>query len=251
MKLTKYLPQFASLLLLMGLTVPAFSLAAGYLDTAGTDNPESPSSAAGTTAHSTAAPGQSGTVGSQTTSPVPVTPGTNGISLPTYADNLSKVMGISSVDGLTADRTKVDLADRIADYQRLLAGIDQYAPDSALMTVADYDPALWQITAGEIYNLPYASGSEVIIRYSKAESNKDASYTTVATPVTVGRQSVKAYMGYLLISTEDGNKITLCDSFGTVLAENIAGYDPYYARDFSNNPVFVKEERLFTAYLGR
>lgn len=245
LKLTKYLPQFGALLLLAGMTVPVFCLADGYFDRQPSESSDGRPGAGGdpsVTDKSTAA-------GDSHTPPVsgPFDPAE------TYAGNLNRVIRISQVEGLTDDRTGVSLSDRVDLYRRLLSDLPAYAGKTALMAVDGYDYAKYELAAGEIYELPYVCGSQTEIRYSRKESNSDASYVTVATPVTVGRKSVQPYMGYLLISTENGGKITLCDSFGGVLCENIAGFEPYYARDFQNRPVFVKDgvTHVFNAESGQ
>ena len=68
----------------------------------------------------------------------------------------------------------------------------------------------------------------------------------------VGRKTVQPYMGYLLISSEvDGNTvISLCSADGIVLINDLGGLSPYFARDFSNRPVFQNEQGNFYAFNG-
>ncbi|MGM9637048.1 MAG: WG repeat-containing protein [Eubacteriales bacterium] len=236
MKRSKYLPQFGAILVLMGLTIPAFSLAAGYIQL-----PERSSAAA--TLPSYTASSNEGQNGSPT-----VTSPENSSQTPSsiesgeervYLTNLSKAMSSISIDGLTEDRTAVSLTRRLEDYERLMAAFGVYGEGTALMATEDFDPALFEITVGTSYSLPYASGTTTVTKYRKEVSNQDASYVTVSQKVTVEQQSVVPYMGYLLIYTEDGSKITLCDSYGNILSDNIYGYEPSYARDCDNRPVFT------------
>ncbi|MGM9680444.1 MAG: WG repeat-containing protein [Eubacteriales bacterium] len=237
MKITKYLSQFGAILILMGLTVPAFALAAGYIQL-----PDGLSSVASKPAGTTSSGGSligkpSGPDSENSSSG---SPGTSDFSAEqVYLTNLSKAMSYTSIDGLTDDRTSVSLTRRREDYERLMAAYGVYTEGNALMSVEDYDPELYEITLGGSYSLPYSSGTTTVTKYRKEVSNKDASYVTVSQKVTVERQSVVPYMGYLLISSENGSKIALCDSFGNILSDNIAGFEPAYARDQDNRPVFT------------
>lgn len=226
----------------MGLTVPAFALAAGYIQ-------PSEGSSAGTLSSSTHSSNESLTNKPSVSSPEdpssPSSPDTDSTADRVYLSNLSKAMSYTSIDGLCDNRTAVSLTRRREDYRRLIAAFNKYAEGDTLMTTQDYDPALFEITLGESYDLPYSSGTTTVTKYRKQESNKDASYITVSQKVTVGRQSVIPYMGYLLIATEDGEKITLCDSYGNILADSISGYEPAYARDCDNRPVFTDGETSY------
>lgn len=222
----------------MGLTVPAFALAAGYIEL-----PEGSSFHAATRPSSTTAPNGGLNGNSPATSPEnsssQTDPSPDSTEEPVYLNNLSKAMSYVSIDGLTEDRTAVSLTRRQEDYERLMAAFGVYSEGNALMATEDFDPTLFEITLGGSYDLPYGSGTTTVTKYRREESNQDASYVTVSQKVTVQQQSVIPYMGYLLIYTEDGSRITLCDSYGNILSDNISGYEPAYARDRDNRPVFT------------
>ncbi|MBO4355471.1 MAG: hypothetical protein J5850_01290 [Clostridia bacterium] len=191
-----------------------------------------------------------------TTAPVTVTtePQTTPVKpeAPTYYDNLSHVLGYKSIDGLVASRKEITLSARIANHQRLTGTFAAYEDDDYdnIIVSDDFDSSTDYIVKGKVLAKDYSSGgTKTVTKYRKEDNINDDSYHTVAKKITVARPTVEAYMGFLIITTDDGAKQSLCDGFGNLLCPDIDGLEPYYGRDMSNHPVFSKviegEERYF------
>jgi hypothetical protein len=236
--------EVAAIFLLFGITVPLCALSIGMFDSSekkAESSKTSEKSAVTTAAETDAA----------------VTTSQGGIYIPEsktevgtdYVTNLRTALGYKSIAGLITDRTAVSRSVRVANYENLLSGIESYdetAENAAKIVTSDiYDSEKHTVVAGKILASDYSCGSEVVTKYTKRYNNNDASYITVAQKVTTERQTVKPYMGYLLISSENGEKISLCDMFGNILADNMGNITPYYARDEKNRPVFGDGEKYY------
>jgi hypothetical protein len=227
--------QLSSVLLLFALTVPALSLMSGSYSygffggkeetsTTDTSNPKDPETT-GTDTNNTERPqAQIQTV-----------------------STLKKAMSAAMVEGMITDRTAISLTSRLEDYQRLTAGITEITQEEEerLVQSDDYDSQTMKFVKGKVLASQYASGTQTVLSYSKKGNSLDASYVTVCTPITKEQPTLAPYMGYLLLYSENGTKVTLCNSWGEVLAENIADYQPYYARDKKNRPVFTDGESYY------
>ncbi len=233
-----------AIFLLFGITVPLCALSLGMFD--GSENKTESTTAEKKPAVTTAA---------QTDAAVTTSSG--GIYIPDsktdvgtdYVANLRTALGYKSIAGLITDRSSVSRSIRVANYNSLLAGTESYdenAEGAAKIVKTDnFDSEKHTVVAGKILASDYSCGSEVVTRYTKKYNNNDASYITVAQKVTTERQTVKPYMGYLLIASAGGEKISLCDMFGNILADNMGNISPYYARDEKNRPVFCDGEKYY------
>ena len=169
-----------------------------------------------------------------------------------FVTNLSKTFNPNLIEGYVTNRATVSLSTRVELYNRLTADILEADKTAVLATYESYDSALYQINRKKLLDYEYISGTETVTQYTKQYNAQDSSYITVATPQLVGRKTVQPYMGYLLISSEVNGKtvIGLYTAEGTVLVANLNGLTPYFARDFSNNPIFQNQNGNLYAFNG-
>ena len=171
-----------------------------------------------------------------------------------YLNSLKNALRPTVIEGLITDRTKVSLAERSAVYEKLAGGIPAIDSEHSVNTTGDYDPESGKImlAAKGLYG-DYTCGTEVNVVYNRINNVFNASYVTSATEVTGFRLKVKPYMGYLLVSSENGAgtiKISICDYTGKVIVDDIGDKDPFYARDYSNLPVFVDSSGTYYSFDG-
>lgn len=164
-----------------------------------------------------------------------------------YVTNLRYALGYKSIAGLIVDRAATACSVRVANYNTLISPIDKYvAGESGNIISSDvYDAEKHKILAGEVYNIDYSSGTEIVNKYSKQYGDLDASYITISTPTTIEKKSLQPYMGYLIFYSEDGKKAKLCDMFGATVIEDLGNVAPYYARDMKNRPVFSDGDKYY------
>lgn len=197
---------------------------------------------------------------SATTTPSENTPpesSTDEFLPPIYLQNLSTAFNTGLIDGYTSDRTALSITQRVELYNRLTAEIDLAGEEETLATYESYTADSYRLVKRLKLDYAYLTGTEIVDTFEKIYSNKDGSYITVSHPNLIGRKTVETYMGYLLISsvtTDDaGDEIThlsLWDRFGTQLVEDLGDKEPYYARDYSNRPVFEDSEGKLYAFTG-
>lgn len=237
------LKRILSVVVLFALTFVVIAFATGALRAKGPETTASPisSTVPTTEAKPTTEPVITSSEDPATTEP----PVTSSVSeKPEYYSNLSHVLGYKGIDGLTVSRTSVSLSERIENHNRLCGQFEtlENNPDVSVQTSSDFNPETDRIVKGGVIADKYSSGNKIVLKYHRIENNSDASYKTVSTKVTVERPTVEPYMGFLIISSDNGNKRTLCDSFGNVLFDDLGELEPYFGRDMKNNPVFSKTE---------
>ena len=176
-----------------------------------------------------------------------------------YLDSLRNALSPSVIEGLITDRTKVSIAERDDVYEKLAGSIPVFDNDHAVNTTGNYDPENGKImlAAKGLYD-DYICGTEINEIYERIDNITDASYVTSVTEVTCSRLKVKPYMGYLLVSFEAVSgeddsktvKISICDYSGNIIVDDIEDKEPFYARDYSNLPVFVDSSGAYYAFNG-
>ncbi len=237
------LAKITAVLILFGVTLPVCALSAGLFKKSDDKNVTVTTGKTGQTLPSvTTAASETTTKRSDVYDPDSKTDvGTD------YVTNLRTAVGYRSIAGLITDRTKVATSVRVANYNTLLSAFGKYSEEESGKIIASdsYDSEKHVIVRGNVISSDYLSGTEVITRYQKQYNDFDASYVTLSQKVTIGRKSVQPYMGYLLVASENGSVISLCDSFGNILAADMGGISPYYARDKKNRPVFTDGEKYF------
>lgn len=235
--------EICSALLLFGISLPIGAISLGLFDKA--ESPKVTTSTAATTTPPSAV----------TTAPTTTDKTPSDIYVPDqktevgteYVTNLRYALGYKSIAGLIVDRAATACSVRVANYNTLISTVDKYVSgDSGDIVSSDvYDAEKHKILAGEVYNIDYSSGTEVVNKYSKIYGDLDASYTTVSTPTTIEKKSIQPYMGYLIFYSDDGKKARLCDMYGTTVIEDLGNVTPYYARDMKNRPVFSDGEKYY------
>ena len=136
----------------------------------------------------------------------PTDPNHPGISAG-FVQNLSNAFNTGLIQGYVEDRTSVSLTERAKIHNLLTAAIATVDGAVSPVTYQSYIADGYQLVRKLHLNYDYTAGTETIIRYSKQYSNKDASYTVIATPYLVGRKTVQSYMGYLIISRVEYHQI--------------------------------------------
>lgn len=184
-------------------------------------------------------------------------PSTDELVPPIYLQNLSTAFHTGLIDGYTSDRTALSISERVEQYNRLTAEIAAAGEEETLATYESYTANAYKLVKRLKLDSAYLTGTEIVDTFEKIYSNTDASYITVSHPNLIGRKTVETYMGYLLISsvtTDDaGEEIThlaLWDRFGNELVANLGDKEPYYARDYSNRPVFKDSQGELYAFTG-
>ncbi len=117
-----------------------------------------------------------------------------------YVQNLNNAFNTNLIEGYTADRASVSLSRRLELYERLTAAIATVDSGVTPVTYADYNGSTYTLVKRLKLDGDYTTGTEIVTKYTKQYSNKDASYKIVATPYLVGRKTVQSYMGYLIVS---------------------------------------------------
>ena len=171
-----------------------------------------------------------------------------------YLSSLKNALGPAVIEGLITDRSKVSLAEKSAVYEKLAGSIPTFDAEHTVNATGNYDPETGKImlAAKGLYD-DYICGTEVNVIYDRIYNITDASYVTSATEVTGSRLKVKPYMGYLLVSSENDEgaiQISICDYTGRVMINDIGDKEPFYARDFSNLPVFVDPSGAYYSFDG-
>ena len=249
--------------------------------------------------------------------PPPSTGDENNPNLPTsYVTNLNNAFNTGLIEGYTSDRSKVSLSERVRLHQKLTASFGTATDAMSPATYQSYSSDAYMLAKRLQLEKDFISGSEIIIKYTREYSSKDADYTTVSTPHLIGRKTVQPYMGYLLISrveerqieipvtslpdpiapetiipetgepetgipatdapvtdlpvtnppatSEDNTPsepifryetievtvISLYDRLGNLLIDDLGDKKPYFARDYSNYPVFIDGEGKYYAFTG-
>lgn len=171
-----------------------------------------------------------------------------------YLNSLKNALAPSVIEGLLTDRTKVGVAERTAAYEKLTGIIPEAGADFTVNATGSYDPENGKIVLASkgLYD-DYICGTEVNVVYERIGNLSDASYVTSSTEVTSPRNKVKPYMGYLLVGSEndtDNIRISICDHNGKVIVDDIGDKEPFYARDYSNFPVFVDSSDTYYNFDG-
>ena len=171
-----------------------------------------------------------------------------------YLSSLKHALGPAVIEGLITDRTKVSLAERNAVYEKLAGDIPAIDAGHMINATGNYDPENGKImlAAKGLYD-DYICGTEVSVVYDRIYNVTDASYVTSSTEVTGFRHKVKPYMGYLLVSGENDAgavRISVCGCTGNVIIDDIGDKEPFYARDYSNLPVFVDSSGAYYSFDG-
>jgi hypothetical protein len=242
----------------------------------------------------------------------------NNPDLPTsFVTNLNNAFNTGLIEGYTADRSKVSLSQRVALHQKLTASFGIATDAMSPATYQSYNADAYMLAKRLQMEKDFIAGSEIIIKYSREYSSKDANYTTIATPYLIGRKTVQPYMGYLLIShveerqievpvtsvpetsvpetsvpetsvpetsvpetsvpetgvpttnppatsevpeapepvfryeTVEVTVISLYDRLGNLLVDDLGDKKPYFARDYSNYPVFIDDEGKYYSFTGK
>ena len=136
----------------------------------------------------------------------PTDPEQSGISAG-YVQNLSNAFNTGLIQGYLKDRTSASLTQRVEMYNLLTSAIATVDSAVSPVTYQSYTADGYQLVRRLQLNFDYTAGTETIIRYSKKQSNTDASYTIIANPYLVGRKTVQSYMGYLIISRVEYHQI--------------------------------------------
>ncbi len=218
-----------------------------------------------------------------------------------YVTNLNNAFNTGLIEGYVDDRSKVTLSQRVELYQRLTASFGKATDTMTPLTYKSYSADAHMLVKRMILEKEFVTGTEIITKYSREYSSKDASYITVSTPYLVGRKTVQPYMGYLLVSRVEQREIaipvptppapetnipatsipdtsapetdapvlsedekveiryetvevtvlSLYDRLGNLLIDDIGDKKPYFARDYSNYPVFTDEEGNYYAFTGK
>jgi len=179
---------------------------------------------------------------------VPVTSGESAEPQPVYLDALPGVISPASVEGMVMDRSTISLAERRALYDKLTANIGLYDGESVYIDASgDYAGGESRIVLlSEGLYSDAVCGTETVLRYYREDDLTDASYVTHSVEVTRFRTKIQPYMGYLIITFEETSekgesviRYALHAPDGRELIHDLEGKRPYYARDFSNLPLFT------------
>lgn len=172
-----------------------------------------------------------------------------------YKDSLNYVFSASSVEGLIEDRTSVSLEERIAYYNKLAGAVGRYdGGRDAVDATGLYDRGASRILlASEGLFDDFICGTKIVTTYEKEVSSKDASYITHSIDTVTARKKIEPYMGYLIIGNygDDGEVYySVADESGNVIISDIGDKQPFYARDYSNRPVFIDGGGVYYSFDG-
>jgi|GEM_PF-2532817 len=169
-----------------------------------------------------------------------------------YLSSLRYAFSASSVEGLIEDRTLVTVNERMAAYAKQTAGIGTLEDGATVDSTGDYREGSRIVLAASSLYGEYVCGSETVTVYDREYSTVDSSYVTHSTDIISARRKVKTYMGYLLISYDDGGetRCMIADHLGNVLVEDVGDKRPFYARDYSNLPVFIDGAGAYYSFNG-
>lgn len=166
----------------------------------------------------------------------PIDPNHPGISAG-FVQNLSNAFNTGLIQGYVEDRTSVSLTERAKMHNLLTAAIATVDGAVSPVTYQSYIADGYQLVRKLHLNYDYTAGTETIIRYSKQYSNKDASYTVIATPYLVGRKTVQSYMGYLIISRVEYRQIPLPPPPSTETTDQPVTIPPVTDLPSTNEPI--------------
>lgn len=158
-----------------------------------------------------------------------------------YVKNLSDALGSASVEGLFKSLSLVTAEELTRLYVKLTADIPS-SDDLADMQISPegvYNGEKF-VLAGSGIELSdnFSMGKKTVKVAVKIKSSKDASIKVEYEEIEVDIKAVTLYMGYILLTSGDLT-VTLCDSDGKVLIEDMEDKSPAYRRTFRGDSVFV------------